>query len=191
MILIAFLAGILLASAGTATAAKLITGKQIKDGTITEKDLSKAVRAQLAQAGAAGPKGDAGVAGAPGPQGEAGPKGATGSKGATGPVGLSGVEIKVMQKPVAASASAAGTVPCPEGMVVLGGGVTVAGGGAGPCSVQRNAPSNVGFDDDGKPVSYFSPVDGKPANGWEFQAVNQSGFPRTVLGYAVCAKFAP
>jgi hypothetical protein len=44
-ILLAFLAGILLASAGTATAAKLITGKQIKDGTISAKDLSKAVQA--------------------------------------------------------------------------------------------------------------------------------------------------
>jgi hypothetical protein len=49
-ILLAFLAGILLASAGTATAAKLITGKQIKDGTISAKDLSKAVQAHQGRA---------------------------------------------------------------------------------------------------------------------------------------------
>ena len=62
----AFLLGLLVATAGTATAAKLITGKQIKDGSITASDLSKAVRAQLAKAGERGP------AGAPGAKGDAG-----------------------------------------------------------------------------------------------------------------------
>ena len=77
---LAFLLGLLIATAGTATAAKLITGKQIKDGSISSKDLSKAVRAQLRKAGVpgvAGAKGDPGVKGDPGAKGEAGPVGPT------------------------------------------------------------------------------------------------------------------
>ena len=73
---LAFLLGLLIATAGTATAAKLITGKQIKDGSISSRDLSKAVRAQLAKAGVSGPKGDAGPPGAkgdPGVKGDPGP----------------------------------------------------------------------------------------------------------------------
>lgn len=44
---IAFILGLLLASAGTATAAKLITGKQIKNGSITLADLSPKTQAAL------------------------------------------------------------------------------------------------------------------------------------------------
>ena len=68
----AFLLGLLIATAGTATAAKLITGKQIKDGSISAKDLSKAVRAQLARTSTPGSKGDVGQ---PGPKGDPGVKG--------------------------------------------------------------------------------------------------------------------
>jgi hypothetical protein len=75
---VAFLLGLIIAIAGTATAAKLITGKQIKNGTISEKDLSKAVRKKLAKTGStglqgpAGPLGQAGKDGAPGLAGEDG-----------------------------------------------------------------------------------------------------------------------
>ena len=76
---LAFILGLLIATAGTATAAKLISGKQIKDGSISSKDLSKAVRAQLARAGVGGPKGDAGL---PGAKGDPGVKGDTGPSAA-------------------------------------------------------------------------------------------------------------
>lgn len=72
----AFLLGLVIATAGTASAARLITGKQVKDGSISEKDLSKAVRAQLAKARLPGP---------PGPKGDAGPPGPSGQTGAAGP----------------------------------------------------------------------------------------------------------
>ena len=65
----AFIAGMVIASAGTATAAKFVTSKDIKDGTIKAKDLSPALRARLGvpgPAGAQGPKGD------PGPKGDSG-----------------------------------------------------------------------------------------------------------------------
>jgi hypothetical protein len=73
-----FLLGLVIATAGTATAAKLITGKQIKDGTIATKDLSKVLQKRLAQtggAGAMGPQGPAGVPGSQGARGEAGKDG--------------------------------------------------------------------------------------------------------------------
>src|SRR5436190_14246692 len=73
---LAFVLGLLIASAATAGAKALISGKQIKDGTITSKDLSPAVRAQLARAGKPGPAG---------PKGDPGPKGDTGATGTPDP----------------------------------------------------------------------------------------------------------
>jgi hypothetical protein len=73
---LAFLAGVMLATAGSAAATRLITGAQVKDGTISAKDLTKAVRAQLKKAGLPGPKGDTGP---PGPKGDSGPKGDQGT----------------------------------------------------------------------------------------------------------------
>lgn len=69
-IAIAFILGLLIASTGTATAAKLITGKDIKNGTIKQKDLAAGVRAKLGRTGAPGPKGEPGPSG---PKGEPGP----------------------------------------------------------------------------------------------------------------------
>jgi hypothetical protein len=66
----AFLAGGLIATAATATASHLITGHDIKNGTITAKDLSRSLRRQIARAGRSGPQG------ALGPQGVQGPSGA-------------------------------------------------------------------------------------------------------------------
>jgi hypothetical protein len=77
-VLAAFLAGAVIATAATAGASRLITGKQIKNGTITAKDLSKAVRTQLRKVGPRGAQGLQGL------QGAQGPKGATGQ---TGPAG--------------------------------------------------------------------------------------------------------
>src|SRR4051812_42560464 len=85
VVLIAAIA-LVFAFSGGAVAAKLITGKQIKDETVTgqdikngsleTKDLSSATVTDL-QAGAVGPAGPAGPAGATGPAGPAGPVGAT------------------------------------------------------------------------------------------------------------------
>lgn len=65
----AFVAGLAIATAGTATAAHLITGKDIKNGTIAPKDLTRPLRAQVAEQPKAGPPG------AQGPQGVQGPSG--------------------------------------------------------------------------------------------------------------------
>jgi hypothetical protein len=76
--LVALLA-LVMASTGSAVAASLITSKQIKDGTIQTKDISK--KAQKALRGKTGPQG---------PQGMHGPKGDTGATGAQGPKGDTG-----------------------------------------------------------------------------------------------------
>jgi hypothetical protein len=81
---LAIVLGLVVASAATAGASKLITGKQIKNGSIGMKDLSKAVKRELAKGGPAGPQGAAGA------QGPAGPKGAAGGAGPTGPAGAKG-----------------------------------------------------------------------------------------------------
>ena len=64
---VAFMLGLVIATAGTATAARLITGKQIKDGSISTRDLSKGVRGLLAKSSAPGPEGPRGSRGEPGP----------------------------------------------------------------------------------------------------------------------------
>ena len=81
----AFVLGLVIATAATAGAARLITGKQIKDGSIGSRDLAKAVRTQIGKPGPAGP---VGATGAPGAPGAAGPQGARGPSEAyrvTGP----------------------------------------------------------------------------------------------------------
>ena len=54
---IAFLSGIVIASTGTATAARFIDGATLKNGTVSAKKLSKSVRAKLNKAGSTGPQG--------------------------------------------------------------------------------------------------------------------------------------
>ncbi len=74
-LVLAFVLGLVVATAGTATAARLITGKQIKDGSISKKDLSKAVRAELTAPGHPGAQGIPGVKGDPGAKGDSGTPG--------------------------------------------------------------------------------------------------------------------
>jgi len=107
--IVACTATALIAAGGTATASSLISGSQIKNGTLTsadvkngslrgtdirngtiaKKDLSSALRKQLAlltaqsgggtKVGPQGPKGDTGAAGTPGAKGDKGDKGADGA----------------------------------------------------------------------------------------------------------------
>ena len=99
-------ASLIVVTASSATARSLITGLQIKngsitsadlaDGTIKSRDLAPSLRhaqqvpgpqgPQGAQ-GEAGPQGAKGDPGAQGAQGPAGPQGATGAAGAQGPAG--------------------------------------------------------------------------------------------------------
>ncbi|HST42658.1 MAG TPA: hypothetical protein VLK58_24265 [Conexibacter sp.] len=74
------------ATTGTAFAAKeLITGRDIKNGSITTADLSRKTLRSLS--GRRGPRGTNGSDGDPGFPGPTGPQGSTGERGGTGPVG--------------------------------------------------------------------------------------------------------
>ena len=81
-----------LAMTGSAFAARaLITGADIKDGSISKADLSNsAVRSLKGRRGPAGRDGQDGFVGAQGPQGSVGPQGPQGPAGATGPQGPRG-----------------------------------------------------------------------------------------------------
>ena len=120
------LAAALIVSAGTgAVAGSMITGKQIKNGTVTSQDLknktirpvdlSRAVKQQMAgSAGTVGPAGPAGPAGSTGPTGPRGPQGVAGVPGA------SGLELVTKEQIVAPGAYSQLTMSCPSGKKVLG-----------------------------------------------------------------------
>jgi hypothetical protein len=102
----------LLAGAGTATASSLVTSKDIKDGTIANRDLSTSVRSKLDKAGATGPRGATGLAGPRGPQG------VTGAQGPAGPAGHDGGlpnGVFVTNKSVGLTASGADFGPYEDG----------------------------------------------------------------------------
>jgi hypothetical protein len=87
-IVIAVLA-VLLATAGSAGAAKLITSKQIKNGSIKAVDLDRSLQAKLRKVGTGG-VGGTGQDGQRGPQGAQGPAGPAGPAGPQGPQGPAG-----------------------------------------------------------------------------------------------------
>jgi hypothetical protein len=90
---------VLLCLSGTAFAAKtVITGKDIRDGSIQARDLSSGLKEKVNRVGAQGGTpslpGSAGKDGAAGAQGPAGGNGSKGDKGDKGEKGLSGYEVR-------------------------------------------------------------------------------------------------
>jgi hypothetical protein len=115
-------------------------------------------------------EGMAGPTGPTGPQGPTGATGATGQQGAPGADGVSGYEITSASTDIGPGVSAAGTVFCPGGKHVVGGGWTsntlfIAG-----VFVQQSGPNTAG-------------------TGWtgSIQNTNTSGDPVHVTLSAVCA----
>ena len=101
MKVLAVVAGVIstlaIVTAGTAAVQALITGAQIKDGTVASRDIANGTirRADIADAAAAalrGQRGARGAVGQPGPAGPAGPAGQQGPTGAAGPQGSAGAQ---------------------------------------------------------------------------------------------------
>lgn len=117
------------ALSGSATAAVVINGKQIKKGTISEARLSKALKKKLKSKsvnaapvagatgstgpqGVRGPQGNNGSDGSPGPQGAKGDQGVKGEQGDTGDAGEQGPRgAKGSQGPAGATGPAGPTGP--------------------------------------------------------------------------------
>lgn len=115
---------VFVALGGSATAAVLITGKNVKDGSLSGQDiknnsvasvdvkdgdlLGKDFKAGQLPAGAQGPKGDQGLKGDKGDPGLTGDKGAKGDKGDRGPAGDGGTVRTVAGVEFAAGTSAVG-----------------------------------------------------------------------------------
>ncbi len=134
------LGAVVLAGPPVAVAAKLITGNEIQNGSLTGKDLkdgsvgpsdlSQSARVALAGSrGPAGPQGPPGSSGAPGPQGE---QGYQGPRGPIGPGGRDGADaiaywarVDDPQGPAAATVRAGGTSPASSVKVVGSGTSTV------------------------------------------------------------------
>jgi hypothetical protein len=168
-----------------AYAATTITGKNIKDGTITGRDVKNrslgtneltatAVSSLTGQRGPAGPqgeRGERGPAGPTGPKGETGPAGqqaAPGPAGPAGPSGISGLAYSVNSPGIYIPRDSAGGgyVRCPIGTKALGGGASVEN-------------SNVN-------ITTSAPLD--DGTGWTASFNNHSSVGVTVYAWAVCAK---
>jgi hypothetical protein len=171
---------------GSAYAAVTVTGQNIKDGTVTGKDVknrslgtnklsAKAVSSLAGDRGPAGPKGDPGLAGPLGqigPQGETGPRGEAGPQG---PSGISGIEYRVSGGVAVPKDQTRGDqVNCTSGKSVLGGGVAQFPSGA-PMRVVSSAPGGANGD----------------RTGWSAQVHNQGGAQFSAYTWAICANVNP
>ncbi len=90
--LVVAIAAVVLTSVGSATAAHLITGEQIKDGSIASRDIKNGslTNADFKSGLRTGPRGPEGPAGAAGPQGARGDDGDDGQDGEDGQDGADG-----------------------------------------------------------------------------------------------------
>ncbi len=149
----AFIAGMVVASAGTATAAKLITSKDIKNGTIKAVDLSPALRGKLGAPGPQGPKGD------PGPKGDQGAAGISlftfADSAMTPAIELSGPDVVVTSTAAqlpSASGAVGGPIEFPAGpgksVTTYNLRVKTEGAGSYTCAVQLSVNGGSYFDVD-------------------------------------------
>jgi hypothetical protein len=161
--LVVAIVALFVAFSGTATAALVMTGKQIKDGTITGKDLKNRTLGtnKLSKKAVSLLKGQQGVAGPAGPQG---PKGEAGVQGVQGPKGDTGVAHTTTRTAgIAFTANGSmgetkdGAAMCQAGESVVGGGYRLPGGSLG-------VGSGV--------VPIFAAVESRPANASGEPALN-------------------
>jgi hypothetical protein len=123
--------GTALGVAGGSQAAALITGKQIKDGTVTTKDVRNGtIGTEEVEGSSITPAEIAGDV--------RGPKGPQGDLGVTGAPGLEVVDFAQANLDLAPGASGVRTATCPPGLVAVSGGPEVAQGSS--IRVLDNAP---------------------------------------------------
>jgi hypothetical protein len=117
-IIVALIAVVLAAAGAGAASTKLLTGRDIRDGTIAAKDLSPALRAQIQRTGRPG------LRGAPGERGPAGPAGANGTPGGFDPAKVTYVSSEQTPLVLANGRDATVSAACPSGSRAISGGLT-------------------------------------------------------------------
>src|SRR5215207_6648489 len=181
-----------IALGGTASAAVLITGKQVKDGSIAGRDVknrslgmnklsTSAVSSLAGQAGPQGPQGDkgdqgpVGPTGATGPKGETGPAGPQGAAGVPGPSGVSGWQYFVSDGVyIVDDGPGSAEVYCPLHKRPLGGGLGRTG--AFRTNMVTSAPKERKSDG---------------ALGWVVDVWNEGPLPTTIYAWVICANVTP
>ena len=156
---------LLVAMSGSAVAASLITGEQIKDGTIQTKDLSKKTRTRLASASA----------GERGPAGPAGLKGDRGADGRDGPAGAAGAVVRRGESEVGAHQSGIAFAHCHPGEEAIG--------GSGEFAV-IDGKEWIQQTDPASATQVAS--DGSKADGWLARGFNDEDETQTFTAFAVC-----
>ena len=171
--LIAVLA-VVFATAGSATAAKLITGAQIKNGSISSadikngslsaSDLSQKAVQQVADSGTvpgsansgSAVPGPAGPAGPAGPKGDAGAQGSQGPQGPAGPVNMSSINVVRVREYFSGENVAAAAAACPAGQRAISGTATAIGNtlNASDTNDGRNGWIALGTDFSGSSETY-------------------------------------
>ena len=144
-------------SAGSATAAFVVTSKNIKNGTIQTVDISK--KAQRALKGNRGLRGLEGVPGEPGAQ---------------GPPGATNVTVQSFSLTVAPLAEAWAIVNCPFGQRATGGG-------------GRAVPGVLVYETHPVNSSGVPPAPGETPVGWRVGVDSYLNNSQTLTVYAVCA----
>jgi hypothetical protein len=155
---------LLVAMTGSATAARLITGRQIKDGSVTGRDVHNGslTGGDVRNGSLSADEFEGSLTGAPGPAGPQGPAGPAGPAGANG---VSGYEYVIADVIIPRLGSAHQDAVCPVGKRAVGGGMS----SSSPVVVRllESAPLNSGL-------------------GWTAGMANSSGSAVTGYVWAVC-----
>ena len=159
-----------------------VQGRDVKDGSLGSNDLSALARASLkGNAGATGAAGAPGAAGATGPTGATGATGTAGSTGATGPAGPVVLNYVFSgSASVGAGFTQTAFASCPPGQSLTGGGGGMLGGqsegmlGGPPTTLNYSYPS------DSHDAGFVA------NNNWVVNATNNSGDTRSLFAYAIC-----
>lgn len=178
-LLVAVLA-LVIAVSSSATAALVITGKQIKNNSVTTKDIKDGnlKTADLSAAAKAELKGNAGPAGPAGEKGATGATGPAGPTGATGPSGIGGYQTILNTANIAAGSAGTVTATCPAGKKPIGGGGLVGLVNNPNLHIELSAPTTAG----GSVLSLGDPIDS-----WSIRMRNEDSAQRLAWVVAVCA----
>lgn len=132
-----------LTGTAVATTSVLITGKQIKNGSITGLDIkNKSVTARDIKGQLRGVRG---LSGTPGAKGDKGDRGDKGDAGAKGDPGITGYQIINVSSAADSNSSKNAQAFCPAGMKVIGGGAVVFPSSA-PVAITTSVVNGIGSD---------------------------------------------